>query len=86
MYRLVFCTYPLIFCFLFLCVCMHYVLVHVHFCANKHIYVLCEFQAAAQPKPLNRCEKIHTIDYVGKFTQCAKNVFNWLAGGGPTDR
>jgi hypothetical protein len=35
-----------------------------------------------QPIKINFC----TIDNVGKFTRCAKNDCNRLAGGGPTDR
>ena len=30
--------------------------------------------------------KFCTIDYVGKITRCAKNGWNRLVGGGPTDR
>ena len=39
---------------------------------------------AETPQPIKM--KFCTIDYVGELTRCAKNGWNRLAGGGPTDR
>jgi hypothetical protein len=36
--------------------------------------------------PSTNQNEISTIDYAGEVTQCAKNGWNRLAGGGPTDR
>jgi hypothetical protein len=39
---------------------------------------------AETPQPIKM--KFRTIDYVGEITRCAKNGYNRLAGGGPTDK
>jgi hypothetical protein len=48
---------------------------------NKRFSGTCQ---AETPQLFNM--KFCTIDYIGEVMQCAKNGWNRLAAGGPTDR